>query len=113
MLDDLPVVRAHGVHGLEADLPAGRRSAEEGPLVCLVIGLEGRSGLPIVDGVEVGEGLPKDPAKTRAPALSGVMLACGVWSMKSSANSSSKTSKMPLPCTSSVFRQDDSLGGFA
>src|SRR5262252_5524806 len=37
------------------------------------------------------------------------MLDCGVWSMKSSAKSASKTSKSPLLCTSSVFRRTTSL----
>ena len=41
----------------------------------------------------------------RAPSLSGVRPGCGVWSRKSSAKSSSNTSKFPPPCTYSVFRR--------
>jgi hypothetical protein len=64
MLGDLPVVHPHGVHSFEVDLPAGRRYAQERSLVRPMIGLEGRhdlaiGGLPMDDGVEVGEGLPK------------------------------------------------------
>jgi hypothetical protein len=43
--------------------------------------------------------------KLRAPSRSGVQFGWGVWSTKSTAKSSSKTSKFPRLCTSSVFRR--------
>src|SRR4030095_14649417 len=46
---------------------------------------------------------------TRTPSLSGVVPGCGVWSTKSSANSSSNTRQLPLPCTSSVFRRTTAI----
>src|SRR2546425_7087542 len=45
----------------------------------------------------------------RTPSLSGVVPGCGVWSTKSSANSSSNRPQLPLPCTSSVFRRTTAI----
>jgi hypothetical protein len=56
-------------------------------------------------GVKVGKGGAQHPIQLLAPALSGVRPGCGVWSRKSSAKSSSNTSKFPPPCTSSVLRR--------
>jgi hypothetical protein len=63
MLGDFAVMNAHGVQRLDVDLAAGRGYAEEYPLVCSVISLEGRydlavDSLPMDDCVEVGKGLP-------------------------------------------------------
>src|SRR5205814_2500620 len=46
---------------------------------------------------------------TRTPSLSGVVSGCGVWSTKSSANSSSNRRQLPLPCTCSVFRRTTAI----
>ena len=55
--------------------------------------------------------LPQAPGPALGPALSGVRPGCGVWSRKSSAKSSSNTSKFPPPCTSSVLRRTTACSG--
>ena len=72
--------------------------------------------------LQAANGFPRESREMRsrsdfvrivcAPSLSGVRPGCGVWSRKSSAKSSSNTSKFPPPCTSSVFRRTTAFAAF-
>src|SRR5439155_11272948 len=94
VLGDLAVDDPHGVDGVETDLLPGGRDIEELSLVGAVIGLVGGhevagGHLPVDLGAEVGERRPQALVQHSHPSLSGVVPGCGVWSIKSSANSSS------------------------
>jgi hypothetical protein len=110
MLSDLAVAHAHDIDSLELNFATRRRRAQEFSPVGPVIGLVrchavAIGDLPMDVGVKVGKAARSTRYNSLAPALSGVRPGCGVWSRKSSAKSSSNTSKFPPPCTSSVLRR--------
>src|SRR6266446_1255181 len=103
VLGDLAVDDPHGVDGVETDLLPGGRDTEELSLVGAVIGLVGGhevagGHLPVDLGAEVGERRPQALVQHSHPVLIGCRARLGVWSIKSSANSSSYRSQLPLPC---------------
>ena len=110
MLGDLAIAHPHDIDGLELNLPARRRHAQKFSAMRPVIGLVRRHAVPIGKlpmnfGVKVGEcGAQRSIQLSRA-CLVGRAVRLWVWSRKSSAKSSSNTSKFPPPCTSSVLRR--------
>src|SRR6266571_1486751 len=110
MLGDLAVAHSHDVDGFKLDFSTGRRHTQECSLVRSMIRLVSRhklsiGGLPMDICVKSGNAARSLRYRLRAPSRSGVLFGWGVWSTKSTAKSSSKTSKFPRLCTSSVFRR--------
>jgi L,D-transpeptidase catalytic domain len=110
VLGNFAIPHAHDIDGLEFNLAARRRHPKEFSAVRPVIGFVRRHAVPIGKlpmnfGVKVGEcGAQRSIQLSRACLVGR---AVRLWGMveKSSATSSSNTSKFPPPCTSSVLRR--------
>lgn len=110
MFDDLAVANAHGVDGFELDFPARRLDPKNRALMGAVVGLEGCDDvvidrLPVDLGMEIRKSLAQGMIKTARAFLVRRPARLRMWSWKSSAKSSSKRSKLPPDCTSSVLRR--------
>src|SRR5215831_13564241 len=114
MVGDPAVLDTHDVDRLEMNLAMSWSDSKKWPLMSAVVRFVRShsiaiSKLPMDLRLKVRERNPKIGVEFSHTGFVGCGPGCGVWSMKSSAKSSSKTSKFPLPWTSSVFRRTVAL----
>src|SRR5215469_2941926 len=110
MVGDLAVLNTPHVDRLEMNLAMSWSDSKKRPLMSAVVRLVRShsiaiSKLPMDLRMKVRERNTKMGVEFLYTGFVGCGPRCGVWSMKSSAKSSSKTSNLPSTWTSTVFRR--------
>jgi hypothetical protein len=113
-----PKPTLYGVDRFELDGLAGGGDAEKVADVGVVVDLVGGDnvavdGFPMDLGSEVGKRVAQSVVEDANAGFVGCGAGLGVWSTKSSANSSSNRAKSPWPWTCSVLRRTTALAASA